>query len=61
VKIKCLNVAPGPLPVLLDPDLTRPLHDDFGCCGIVEHILDWGQQVSQRGFAVSHFRTCRSL
>ncbi len=45
----------------LDPNLTRPLHDDFGCRRVVEHILDWGQQVAQCYFPVSYFRTCRNL
>ena len=50
-----------PLPVLLDPDLARPLHHQFGRGRIVEHIPDRGQQVAQCGFAVSHRRTWRSL
>ena len=54
-------VAPGPMPVLLDPNLAGPLHHQLGGGRIVERILDRGQQVAQRGFAVSHCRTWRIL
>jgi hypothetical protein len=61
LEIERLDIAPRPLPVLLDPDLAGPLHHHFGGGRIVEHIPDRGQQVAQRGLAVSHCRAWRIL
>ena len=58
-EIERLDLAPGPLAVLLDADFAGPLHHQFGCRRIVQRVLDRGQQVAQRGFAVSHCRTWR--